>query len=61
MKKEITIDKFCECIPVEQIEIVMGKREAKKFWKWMVGQTCPIGGVYKWDLENYLNGGKIWD
>jgi len=49
-----TIKQFYECIPAEQIEMVMGKREAKKFWKWMEGQGCPVGGVYKWDLERYL-------
>ena len=52
--KKIKIEQFCECIPNEQISLVMGKEEAKKFWKWMFGQGCPIGGVYKRDLERYL-------
>jgi hypothetical protein len=39
----------------------MGKREYNKFYKWMFGQTVPIGGVYEWDLENYLRGGKAYD
>ena len=50
------IEQFCECIPDEQLKILFGKREYKKFWKWMIGQTCPTGGVFKWDLERYLKG-----
>ena len=61
MKKEITtnnltMDYFCACIPYEQLELVMGKREYKKFMNYMFGQTVPIGGVYEWDLKRYLKG-----
>ena len=56
MKKRINIDMFQQCIPYEQLESVMGKREYKKFMKWMYGQTVPLGGVYSWDLVRYLNG-----
>jgi hypothetical protein len=54
MKKNITMEVFCECIPWEQIEFELGKREYKRFCKWMNGQTCPIGGVYSCDLERFL-------
>ena len=54
MKQQLTIDNFMECIPFEQLLEVMGKREYNKFMKWMTGQTMPIGGVYKSDLERYL-------
>lgn len=56
MKDKITIEQFCECIPFEQLEMELGKRKYKQFMKWMPGQTCPIGGVYKWDLERWLKG-----
>jgi len=56
MKEEITIENFCECIPFEQLEMVLGKRKYKEFMKWMIGQGVPIGGVYKRDLERWLNG-----
>jgi hypothetical protein len=60
-KKKITMEQFCECIPSEQIDMVMGKREAKRYWKWMSGQTRPIGGVFTWDLERYLKGLPVID
>jgi hypothetical protein len=61
MEKRITIDMFSPCIPYEQLELVMGKREYKKFMKWMFCQTVPIGGVYVWDLGRYLNGLSVID
>ena len=61
MNKQLTIDNFTECIPFEQLKAVMGKREYNKFMKWLTGQTCPIGGVYRTDLERYLNGWGIVD
>ncbi len=61
MKKKITMEQFCACIPWQQIEMVMGKREYNKFVKWMYGQTVPFGGVYPWDLEGYLKGYKPFD
>ena len=39
-----------------EIEAVLGKRKYNSFIKWMYGQTVPIGGVYIWDLERWLNG-----
>jgi hypothetical protein len=32
----------------------MGKREYKRFSKWMRGQTCMYGGVFYEDLNSYL-------
>jgi hypothetical protein len=58
---KFTIDQFIECIPTVQIDMVMGKQEAKKFWKWMYGQTCPIGGVFYTDLDRYLKGLPVID
>lgn len=45
---------FCECIPDLQIQDNLGKAEAKKFWNWMRGQTCPMDGVFESDLIRYL-------
>jgi len=61
MKKKLTIKDFVAVIPWKQIEVKMGKREYKKFCKWMIGQTVMEGGVYPCDLENYLNGGESFD
>lgn len=54
--QEITMDNFVACIPYEQLEITMGKKNYKEFMKWMFGQTVPIGGVYTWDLERWFIG-----
>lgn len=61
MKPRITIENFTPCIPWEQIEFTLGKREYKKFKKWMFGQTVPFGGVYTWDLERFLDGLPVID
>lgn len=55
MRKPYTKDSFCQCIPWEQIERYLTKKEYNKFMKWMCCQTVPIGGVYEWDLERWLN------
>lgn len=47
---------FYLCYPWEQVEYTLGKREFKRFVKWMSGQTCPIGGVFASDFERYLRG-----
>jgi len=52
---------FCPCIPLDQVEMCLGKMEAKRFWKWMSGQTFPTGGVFTWDLERYLKGLPVID
>jgi len=48
------ITDFISVIPWKQIEDKLGKREYKRFEKWMRGQTCLEGGVYHEDLNNYL-------
>jgi hypothetical protein len=59
--KKLTIDDFIAVIPWKLIEDKMGKREYKKFCKWMVGQTSLERGVFKHDLQNYLEGGQAYD
>jgi len=56
MKKKILIENLPECIPFEQLKVILGKRKYKEFMKWMTGQTVRIDGVYKWDLERWLKG-----
>ena len=58
---ELTIDDFIAVVPWDEVERKMGKREYKKFTKWMFGQTCLKEGVYVWDLRQYLAGGRAWD
>ena len=53
-KKELRLEDFTPCIPWAQLESMMGKREYKKFDKWMRGQTCLPEGVYEGDLRRYL-------
>lgn len=48
-------------IPWEQIEMYLTKKEYKKFMKWMYCQTVPIGGVYRWDLNRFLDGLPVID
>jgi hypothetical protein len=61
MKQQLTIRDFISCVPWEQIEDRMGKREYKKFLKWMSGQTCLKQGVYEGDLDRYLKGLPVID
>lgn len=61
IKEKLTIDDFLAVVPWDEVERKMGKREYKKFIKWMTGQTCHPEGVYVWDLKQYLAGGRSWD
>jgi len=61
MQKELTINDFTPVVPWKQIEEVLGKREYKKFCKFMQGQTVVEGGVFVWDLERFLNNKPIID
>ena len=65
MKKKIQdlqFDDFIRVIPAKELEKVLefqcGKREVKKFWDFMVGQTIQSleaqGGIYVGDFERYL-------
>ena len=42
-------------VPWGYIKMEWGKREFKRFKKWMAGQTCVEDGVYLCDVENYMN------
>jgi len=61
MRKPYTKESFYECIPWEQIEMYLTKKEYNEFMAWMVGQTVPIGGVYRWDLKRSLEGKPVID
>lgn len=50
--KKLEID-FVECVPWAQIEARWGKREYKRFIKWMTGQTCLPEGAYLCDIQRY--------
>jgi hypothetical protein len=54
------IQYFSSCIPWEQIDYFfkeyLTKSDRKKFDEWIEGQTCPIGGVYSWDLIGFFQG-----
>jgi len=55
-KSKPTINDFIPVIPWCQIERILGKREYKKFLKFMTGQTVIEGGVYPNDLDRFLKG-----
>jgi len=61
MKKKLTLNDFTPVVAWEEIEQKMGKREYKRFLKWLKGQTVSYGGCYIWDLERYLNNKPIID
>ena len=61
MKNKITILDFIPVIPWKQIEDTLGKREYKRFLKFMDGQTCIEGGVFEGDLDRFLRGLKCID
>ena len=61
MSKKLTIDNFLATVSFADIEQLMGKREYKKFLKWMEGQTCGGTGVYRHDLDRYLKGLPVVD
>ena len=43
-------------VPTKMVDDILGKEEAKRFWKWMGGQTMSIHGVYEHDLKTYIYG-----
>ncbi len=61
MTKKLTINNFTPIITWQELEAVMGKREFKKFMKWIGGQTVVQEGVYQWDLDRYLKGLPVVD
>lgn len=46
---------FMSVVPFSQLDEVMSKEEREEFNKWMFGQTTPLYGVYRGDLERWLN------
>lgn len=59
------MSRFSECISWEQIdwffETYLTKEDRKRFDEWCLGQTCPLGGMYKWDLAQFFKGLKSFD
>lgn len=45
---------FVTCVPWAQLEERWGKRESKRFSKWMWGQTCLMEGAYLHDVQLYV-------
>lgn len=45
-----------EYIRWNDIERMLGEENFKQFCDWMQGQTTPLGGVYPYDLNRWLQG-----
>lgn len=56
--RPLNIEDFTPLVPWGQLEDVMSKNQLERFQEWMFGQTSSIHGVYKWDLERWLNSNK---
>ena len=52
--KKLTLNNFTPIITWREIEERLGKRDFKKFQKFMKGQTCAAEGVYQGDLAIFL-------
>lgn len=59
--RKLTIKDFTPIVPDEQLRGIMSKEEYENFTKWMFGQTMSGYGVYRWDLEQWLAGGRSFD
>lgn len=53
--RPLKIEDFTSIVSWAQLDEVMSKQEREKFNKWMFGQTTSSHGVYRWDLERWLN------
>ena len=53
--RKLRMDDFMNVVPYEQLKEVMSDGEYKDFMNFMYGSTVPLGGVYRWDLEYWLN------
>lgn len=53
--RELNSNDFMSVVPYSQLDEVMSKREREAFDTWMFGQTSPLYGVYRGDLERWLN------
>lgn len=56
-----TINDFLLIAPWDNLQVVLGKREFRKLFKWLDGQTTHPDGVYVSDLERYLEGLPVVD
>ena len=54
--RKMTIEDFNQLVPVGQMEERMSKKEFDDCMDWLRGQTCSLHGIYRYDLERYLNG-----
>ncbi len=52
--------KSSDIVTWKELEKQLGSRY-KDFLKWMAGQTATPKGVFKWDLERYLERKPIID
>ena len=52
--RELNSDDFMSVVPYSQLDEVMSERELSAFQDWMFGQTSPLYGVYRHDLERWL-------
>lgn len=59
--RPLEIDDFVSVVPWGQLEETMTEDELGAFGAWMYGQTSPLHGAYRWDLEQYLKGGRNYD
>ena len=59
--RPLQMSDFMSLVPWGQLEETMSKEELDSFNKWMFGQTTSLHGVYRWDLSQYLNGGRNFD
>jgi hypothetical protein len=59
--RELNSNDFMSVVPFSQLDEVMSKRERDAFDQWMLGQTSPLYGVYRGDLERWLNHQKCID
>lgn len=59
--RELKIDDFIRIVGWSDVKNTMSKEEYKRFCEWMRGQTCPMDGVYTWDLERFLNNLSVID
>lgn len=53
--RPLKIDDFMQLVPFDYINDVMSKRELKEFNYWTRGSTCSVYGIYRHDLEDFLN------
>ncbi len=53
--RPVNIKDFTPLISDGQLKEVLSERELQVLNKWLFGQTRSPHGIYKWDLERWLN------